>query len=131
MPSENLTLVRETFEAFARGDIGAVIDRLDPEVEWKQIEEPVAVVGPEAVLEAIGRWTEMWDDVDVSIREEIEAGDHVVLLLHWSGRSKTGGVPVEQSAYNVFTLEGGKVVRMQEYGTDSRADALDAAGLPE
>lgn len=98
-------------------------------VEWSQMEEPESVVGPEAVLEAVGPWTEMWDGVQVSVHEQIDAGDHVVLLLHWSGQSKASAVPAEQSAYNVFTMRDGKVVRMREYGSDSRADALEAAGL--
>ncbi len=130
MAGESLRVVLEAFEALSQDDIEALTQLLDPEVEWKQIEEPVAVVGPDAVLAALGRWTEMWDDVDVSIREQIEAGDHVLLHLHWSGRSKTGGVPLEQFAYNVFTVRAGKVVRMDEYAADSRAEALGAAGLP-
>jgi ketosteroid isomerase-like protein len=73
----------------------------------------------------------MWDDLQVSVREQIAAGDHVVLRLHWSGRSKASAVPAEQSIYNVFTMRDGKVVRMREYGADSRTEALGAVGLSE
>jgi ketosteroid isomerase-like protein len=129
MSQENVELILGGFEGFSCGDLDAVVAILDPRVEWKQIEEPEPAVGPDAVLQAVGRWTEMWDDARVSVRECIDAGDHVVLLLHWSGKSKASGVPAEQSAYNVFTMHGGKVVCMSEYGADSRAEALAAAGL--
>jgi len=69
--------------------------------------------------------------VQMTVREQIDAGDHVLVLLHWSGRSKPSGIPAEQSAYNVFTLRNGKVVRMREFGADSRAEALEAVGLSE
>jgi ketosteroid isomerase-like protein len=131
MSQENVEMILGSFDAFSRGDLEAVAAILDPDVEWSQMEEPETVVGPEAVLEAIGRWTEMWDDVHVDVREQIDAGDHVVLLLHWSGRSSASKVPIEQSAYNVFTLHGGKVIRMREYGAHSRTDALEAVGLSE
>ncbi|HEU0024258.1 MAG TPA: nuclear transport factor 2 family protein [Thermoleophilaceae bacterium] len=129
MSQGNVEIILDSFEAFSRGDLDAVVAILDEDVEWKQIEEPEPVRGPEAVLQAVGRWTEMWDGARVSVRECIDAGDTVVLLLHWSGRSKASGVPAEQSAYNVFTMRAGKVVRMREYGADSRAEALTAAGV--
>jgi uncharacterized protein len=128
---ENVEIVLGSVEAFSRGDLEGVMATLDPNVEWSQMEEPETVVGPGAVIEAVGRWTEMWDGVQVAVREHIDAGDHVVLLLHWRGRSKPSGIPAEQSAYNVFTMRDGKVVRMREYGADSRADALEAVGLSD
>jgi uncharacterized protein len=131
MSQENVEIVLGSFDAFSRGDFEAVVATLDPDVEWSQMEEPETVVGPEAVLEAVGRWMEMWDGVQVRVREQIDAGDHVVLLLHWSGRSKASAVPAEQSAYNVFTVHGGKVIRMREHGSDSRAEVLEAVGLRE
>ena len=131
MSQENVEIVLGSFDAFSRGDLEAVVAILDPEVEWTQIEEPEPAVGPEAVLEAVARWTEMWDGVQMTVREQIDAGDRVVVLLHWSGRSKPSGIPAEQSAYNVFTLRNGKVVRMREFGADSRAEALEAVGLSE
>ena len=131
MSQANVEIVLGSFAAFSRGEFEAVAAILAPDVEWSQMEEPETVVGPEAVLEAIGRWTEMWDDVHVDVREQIDAGDHVLLLLHWSGRNSASQVPVEQSAYNLFTMRGGKVIRMREYGAHSRAEALEAVGLSE
>ena len=131
MSQANVEIVRRGFESFGRGDLEAALAMLDPAVEWKQMEEPAAVRGPDAVVEALGRWTEMWTDAEVTPQEWIDAGDTVVAQVKWTGRSKATNVPVEQYAYNVFTLHAGKVVQMQEYGAHSRAEALEAAGLSE
>jgi uncharacterized protein len=128
---ENVDVIRRSFEAFTRGDLEAALAMLDPAVEWKQMEEPEAAHGPAAVIEALGRWTEMWTGAEVTPQEWIDAGDSVVVRVKWTGRSRATGIPVEQFAYNVFTLHGGKVVRMREYGAHSRAEALEAVGLSE
>src|SRR5882672_6680760 len=131
MSQENVEIILASFDALSRGDLEAAAAVLDPNVEWSQLEESETAVGPEAVVEAAGRWAEMWDGLRVSVRERIDAGDQVVLLLHWSGRSKPSAIPVEQSIYNVFTMRDGKVVHMREYGAHSRAEALEAVGLTE
>ena len=115
----------------AGGDLEVALAMLDPAVQWKQMEEAATAHGPSEVVEALGRWTEMWTDVEATPQEWIDAGDSVVVRVKWRGRSRASGIPVEQSAYNVFDLRGGKVIQMREYGVHSRADALAAAGAAE
>jgi ketosteroid isomerase-like protein len=131
MSQENVEIVRHGFEAFQRGDLDGALAILAPDVEWKQMEEPETARGPSAVLEALGRWTDMWIDPEVSPQEWRAAADSVVVRVKWTGRSKGTGIRVEQYAYNVFDLRDGKVVQMREYGADSRVEAVEAAGLSE
>ncbi len=88
---------------------------LDPEVEWKQMEEPEVALGPVAVVEALGRWAEMWSAAEVTPQEWIDADDSVLVRVKWTGRSKETGIQVEQYAYNVFSFRAGRVVQMREY----------------
>ena len=131
MSQENVEIVRRGFEAFRRGDVEAALAMLDPAVEWKQIEEPEVAHRPVEVMEALARWTETWVDAEVEPQEWIDAGDGVVVRVKWTGTSKLTGIEVEQSAYNVFELRNGKVIRMLEYNAHSRAEALAAVGLSE
>ena len=131
MSEENVEVIRRGFDAFRRGDLEAALAMLDPGVEWKQMEEPEVARGPVAVVEALGRWGEMWTAAEVTPLEWLEAEDDVVVRVKWTGRSKATGIPVEQYAYNVFSFRAGKVIRMREYGAHSRAEALEAAGLAE
>lgn len=115
MSQENVEVVRRGFEAFRRGDLDAALEMLDPEVEWKQMEEPEVALGPVAVVEALGRWAEMWSAAEVTPQEWIDADDSVLVRVKWTGRSKETGIQVEQYAYNVFSFRAGRVVQMREY----------------
>ena len=131
MSQKNVEIVRQAFEALVRGDLVAFLDALDPDVEWKQVEEPRARHGHTGVGEAIAQWFEMWEDPRFEAEEYIDGGEHVVLLMKLTGRGKGSGAGVEMSSYHVFTVSNGKIVRMYELGPGKRAEALEAAGLPE
>jgi ketosteroid isomerase-like protein len=131
MSRENVEIVRNVFEGLVRGDVATFLDALDPEVEWKQLEEPRPRYGHQGVGEAIAQWLEMWDAPTFEGEEYIDGGDKVILLMRLSGRGKTSGVDVSMSSYHVFTLLDRKIVRMHEYGPGKRKEALEAVGLRE
>jgi ketosteroid isomerase-like protein len=131
MSQENVEIVRRMGEAFNRGDLGLFLDTLDPEVEWKQINELEPRHGHSGAREAIAQWDEMFDEPCYEAEEYIDAGDQVIVLIKISGRGKTSGAEVEMSSYHLFTLRDGKVIRMHELGPVKRAEALEAAALSE
>ena len=59
----------------------------------------------------------------------IDAGDRVVAVLHVYAKGRHSGVDVERLDGAVWTLRGGKAVRLDYYG--SREQALEAVGLSE
>jgi ketosteroid isomerase-like protein len=94
MSRENVEIVRNAFEGLVRGDVATFLDALDPEVEWKQVEEPRPRYGHQGVGEAIAQRLEMWDAPTFEGEEYIDGGDKVILLMRLSGRGKTSGVDV-------------------------------------
>ena len=52
----NVTVIKNAYEAFGRGDVPAVLGAMDPEIEWHEAEgnpympSGEAFVGPDAVL---------------------------------------------------------------------------------
>jgi ketosteroid isomerase-like protein len=129
MSEENVEVVRRAFEAYERGDVEAMLEEVDQEVQWKQVEEPAPVYGRDGVREAVQRWDETWDNLRAEVDEYIDAGDCVIALIRFRGLGRASGVPVEMASYHVFTVRNGKVARMTEYGPGKRAEALEAAGL--
>ena len=129
MSRENVEVVRRAFEAYERGDVEAMLEEVDQEVQWKQVEEPAPVHGRDGVREAVRRWDETWDNLQAQVDEYIDAGECVVALIRFRGLGRTSGVPVEMASYHVFTVRNGKVVRMFEYGAGKRVEALEAVGL--
>jgi ketosteroid isomerase-like protein len=128
---ENVEIVRSAFEALVAEDVATFLAALDPEVEWKQVEEPRPRHGHTGVGEAIAQWLEMWEDPRFEAEEYIDGGEHVILLMRLTGRGRGSGAGVEMSSYHLFTVRDGKIVRMHELGPGKRAEALAAAGLPE
>jgi ketosteroid isomerase-like protein len=127
MSRENVEVVRRGYEAYDRGDIEAVLATFDPEIEWKQVEQPSAVHGHQGVLKAWDEWSEPFqEDLHASVEELIDAGDHVIAVVRHRGTGRQSGVQLDLWTYLVYTLRDGKVVRMIEYL--ERDEALRAAG---
>jgi hypothetical protein len=60
-------------------------------------------------------------------QEFIDAGEAVVVPMHFHSRGRASGVQTVSRGAQVYWLEGGKVVRYRQCQT--RDDALEAAAL--
>lgn len=80
----NLNSVRAAYDAFAKGDVPAVLGFLNPDVKWTEAEGfPYGgtYVGPEAVLEGVFmRLGTEWEGFAAVPDEFIDGGDAVVAL---------------------------------------------------
>jgi ketosteroid isomerase-like protein len=134
MSEENVEVIRRLVEAYNRDGIGAAatLGFFDDAAVFEEPPEqpgPRVAEGRDAVGRTFGRFDEAWEE-HRSDPEEIRAIDaERVLLLsidHFRGRD---GIEIVQRSGTVFTLRGGKVVRMQAFW--ERENALAAAGLRE
>jgi ketosteroid isomerase-like protein len=66
----------------------------------------------------------------VEVKELIDAGDKVLVLIRFSGRGKTSGAEVEALVWNLWAFRDGEPVRWTYFG-EERAEAREAAGLSE
>ncbi|HEV3228687.1 MAG TPA: nuclear transport factor 2 family protein [Solirubrobacteraceae bacterium] len=122
MSESNAELARLGFEAIARGDLDAIEDLLDREVQWHGGHPgPWSCHNREDALDFIrqarsnGRVGEL---VDV-----IEAGERVVVVMRPPGALADSA---DELRANVTTFRDGKVVEMQAYPSVSAA--LQAVG---
>jgi ketosteroid isomerase-like protein len=139
MSRENIDLIRTAM--FPDGvDLVSLPDRdlvkaLDPDALSPDIEVAFATPGGPLVeyrglagfLEGWRDWLMPWASYQVQIGEMRDAGDRVVALVTLSGRTSHDGVEITQPGAAVFTVSGGKIVRV-EFHLDQR-EALAAAGL--
>lgn len=131
MSRENVEVVRDHADAYARGDVERALAALDPEVVFDFSARPDGGNvhhGREAVLRAVRAWLGAWRDYRYETEDVIDLGDRVVLLFRERGRGKKSDVEVEHRGGWVYTLRDGKIVQAKVY---PRADALEAAGLRE
>jgi ketosteroid isomerase-like protein len=138
MSQENVEIVKGLAEAFQRRDHERPFDFYDPEIEWEASQlEGVApdlagvYRGHDGVRTFWRRWLSAWRDLQFEVQDVRDAGDKVVLLIRnqrqWGRHS---GIATEFPPYGwVFTIHGGKVVRVRWYS--DQASALEAVGLSE
>jgi hypothetical protein len=70
----------------------------------------------------------VWESIETEVREFIGSGDVLVALLHFHLRGHSG-VELEVDQAWVYWMRGGKIRRIEQYG--SKQEALEAAGLAE
>jgi ketosteroid isomerase-like protein len=131
MSQQNVEIVRCIYDAYVSGDFEAAFSRIDPDVTFDVSIHPEGEVyrGHQGVAEALRTWTGTWEGFRLEVQELIDAGDHIIGVEHQSGRGRGSGLPLSQTYFSVFTIADAQVTRIA--WVQSRADALEAAGLSE
>jgi ketosteroid isomerase-like protein len=126
---DNRATIRGLYEAFARGDVPAVLAGLAPDVNWREAEGfPYGglYTGPEAVLEGVFmKLGEEWDGFAAVPSELVAEGETVVAIGDYSGTYRTTGKSFTAPFVHVWKLTDGKVVSFHQH-TDTAVvrDAL-------
>jgi ketosteroid isomerase-like protein len=136
MSRENVELVRRVYDAAARRDGATVFAAYDPEVEWDVSRSPMARLvgggvyrGRDGLRSFFRAYHEAWGHIDYRCEELIDAGDDVISVDVERASGKASGAEVEMTQYAVWTIRGGKLVRVVWFPT--REQALEAVGLRE
>ena len=131
MSQEDVDRVRRGMDHWLR--TGEVLwEEVDPEAEVHDHDIPDAGVyrGHDGLRDWTADFSAAFESFALVPLEYIDAGDgRVVLIARLSARGKASGVLVERLDGMVWTIRDGKTVRLDYYG--SRAEALEAVGLPE
>jgi uncharacterized protein len=118
---DNVELVRGAYAAFAAGDVPAVLQLLDPNVEWYEAEHNPyspgkAFVGPQAVLEGVvARIPQDFDGFRIDVQRLVGCGETVLAECRYGGTAKATGEPFDLQAAHIWDFRDGKVVRWQQY----------------
>ena len=131
MSQENLEVVRLCCDAFRRGDYESALDALDPAIEYDLTHFPDGRIyhGREGVREAFRIWLGTWENYRQYHDEFIDAGDRVVVSVREHGRGKGSGIELERATFGIWTLRGGRAIRIEFRAT--KDEALEAVGLSE
>ena len=128
MSQANVDLIRSIYDAFAAGDVPAVLGAMSPDIVWNEAENfPYAdgnpYRGPEAVLNGVfARCIGEWDGFAVVPEEFLDAGDTVVVLGRYRGTYKATGKAMNPQLAHVWRIADGKAAQFQQY-----ADTLQVA----
>jgi hypothetical protein len=135
MSSKSISIVRRIYEALGRGDVPAVLDTLDAEIEWREPETrqlPFAGVhrGKSAVADEVFATVPVtWDEFRLETDEFLDAGSAVVVIGEFRGRA-TGGRSLRAPFAHVWKLREEKAVTFSNY-TDTAAFLEALQGVRE
>ena len=127
MSQENVEVVRRIYEAFAAGDVAAILEAADPNIRcYDRPDRPGASVysGHDGLLEFRESDRDVFENVRYEPSDFIDAGDHVVVRIRQTGRGKASSVPVEEVIANAWKLRDSKCVEVRVYS--SEREALEA-----
>src|SRR5947207_8951505 len=135
MSQENVQSFKRGLEASNRRDIDALLETLDPEVEWSPAfpvllgEEAEVYRGHDGIREMFRGFYDVVDEIHVEYSEIRDLGDRVVGIGHGRVRGQASGASTESPFACISDFRNGKSVRVRTY-LDPQ-DALEAAGLTE
>jgi ketosteroid isomerase-like protein len=108
--------IRQAYAAFNRGDLDAVLELLDEEVELRPPPtslEPQPLQGREAVREYL--LPNLFEVQTAEPTEIIPEGDRVLVVARTWARGRGSGVELDTTAFHLWTIEGDRVVRFEVY----------------
>jgi ketosteroid isomerase-like protein len=133
MTDVNKQVVQRGHEARTTGRIGDWLETLDPDIEWDISGYPIAGFpqrgsGRNEFVAHVTKYWSLWNDYTQDVKEMIDVGDDVVVVLREHARLRNSDTDLEREVAAVWTIENGRRVRFRAYA--SREDAMRALGAP-
>jgi len=114
--SAQVAAVRRLYDA--RGNPDIIRQVLAPDIRWEVVEgfpHSGVYFGLDDVLRNFfGRLFQDFESFIAAGTEFFESGDHVIALGSYTGRAKATGKEFTARFAHVWTLHGGKIVRLQQ-----------------
>jgi ketosteroid isomerase-like protein len=116
LDSAQVNIVRHLYEA--RGNSEIIRQVLAPDIRWEVVEGfpygGIYVGLDDVVCNFFGRLFQDFENFVAVGAEFFESGDRVIALGNYSGRAKATGKEFTARFAHVWTLQGGKIVRLQQ-----------------
>jgi ketosteroid isomerase-like protein len=113
MSSRNVGVVRGFNDALAQGDVGGMLDFLDPQLEWRAPESVPwggTFHGREGFREFVGKLLDQPVEFRREMLEYLDAGERIVVLLRQMGRRKGSDTEYDVPEVHIWTIRDGKIV---------------------
>ena len=119
---DNVTLLKNLYNAFGSGDIPTVLGAMSPGIKWYQAESNPYMpsgepwVGPDAIVNNLFRKLgEDWNGFTVHPKSFHGAGNSVIVEGRYTGTCKATGKSMDLQICHIWDVEDGKITRFQQY----------------
>lgn len=134
--SSNIKLVQDTYAAFGRGDIDAVVAAMHPDIDWHEAEHspwhaPGGHHGPSEVLTNVfGRIPHDFDSFEVHPTAFHDDGETVIVEGRY--RASAAGVAdrLDAQLCHVWTVRDGQLAGFQQYTDTWQFAHVTGASIP-
>jgi ketosteroid isomerase-like protein len=131
MSSESVEIVRQAMDAYAAGDIEAMLALIDPDGEIHSAviggAEGNAYRGHSGIRTWFAETRESFEELDLELTEYRDLGDRVLGFGRVHARGRESGVELDSATGWVFTFRGGRILRAEGYLDPAKA--IEVAGL--
>jgi ketosteroid isomerase-like protein len=112
--TDKLSVVSRFYELLGAGDATAVLDLLDPQVQWTEAERfpyyAGTSIGPDAVLNnLLKRLAAEWDSFTATPNDFVIEGSRIVAFGTYDGVYKQTGKSIRADFAHVWTVSDGKI----------------------
>ena len=131
MATENVELVRHAYQAYADGDLAAMLELVDPDLEWTYLDPNLAHPTPQVchgrheLAGVLRGWAEQ--GLRAELEEVAGSGELVMVGVRTPGVDASLGRRGGDRAYSVVTVRGGRIVALRD--CHDRPEALQLAGI--
>jgi uncharacterized protein len=131
MSQENIEIITRMYRAWNRGDMNALTDVFDAEVEVRPalstFLESTVYHGHDGVLAWYAETYEPWGEMTAEPQRFVDAGERTVVVVGLHARVPGGGVDLDGEIAHVVTIRDARIVKLDGY--DAPEAARSAVGL--
>jgi ketosteroid isomerase-like protein len=115
--------IRQTREA-----VGPLLTEDFEFVTVQSVATPARRAGIDGFFTAYSAYAEMWESCSLVPERYVEVGDRVVVEAKLAGITRRGGVRLEQAVAAVYSFDGGRIRRIEEFSDVPSAHAAARSG---
>jgi ketosteroid isomerase-like protein len=129
--NDNVALIEGAYRRYANGDLAAILELVDPDLEWTYLDPaesdpaPQVCHGRHELKHALER--QRRQGLRSQLEEIIGRGDQVVVVTRTPGLDAIRARQAEDRNVDVFTIKAGRVVALR--ACRDRDEALTLAGI--
>lgn len=129
---KNIDIIKAIYSDFATGNIPAVLQKFDPQIEWNEAENfPYAdgnpYIGPDAVLEGVfKRLGSEWDYWNLTDQTYYEANSgEIIVTGYYNAKNRITGKKINAQFVHIWNINGELITRFQQFSdTHQVIDAM-------
>lgn len=114
----NLQIVKDTYNASARGEFDTVLADVSQECTWIEMDDSLyagTFIGPEQIMQNVFmKIGAEWDDFACIPDAYYDAGSTIIVISHYSGVHKITGKKMRSRTTHIWQLNDGLIIGFEQ-----------------